>query len=130
MAARLVIGLGLTLLTLILAGQRMRWLYALIHSGQPDHGRTEDLGDRLRTQLTEVFGQRRLLKWMRPFFSLGSPEAATFLRPDSRPPRIGAGPRAANFSSSSLLSLPSPSVSSRLNSASVRSCESARGQPG
>jgi Fe-S oxidoreductase len=66
MAARLVIGLGLTLLTLILAGQRVRWLYALIRSGQPDHGRAADLGARLRTQLTEVLGQRRLLKWTIP----------------------------------------------------------------
>jgi hypothetical protein len=38
MAARLAIGLGLTLLTLILAAQRVRWLYALIRSGQPDPG--------------------------------------------------------------------------------------------
>jgi Fe-S oxidoreductase len=66
MAARLVIGLGLTLLTLILAGQRVRWLYALIRSGQPDHGRAADVGVRLRTQLTEVLGQRRLLKWTIP----------------------------------------------------------------
>ncbi|HEX8934935.1 MAG TPA: Fe-S oxidoreductase, partial [Pseudonocardiaceae bacterium] len=66
MAARLVIGLGLTLFTLIAAGQRVRWLYALIHSGQPDHSRTVDLGARLRTQLTEVLGQRRLLKWTIP----------------------------------------------------------------
>ncbi|MFN2535023.1 MAG: heterodisulfide reductase-related iron-sulfur binding cluster [Pseudonocardiaceae bacterium] len=66
MAARLVIGLGLTLLTLILAAQRVRWLYALIRSGQPDHGRAADLGARLRTQLTEVLGQRRLLKWTIP----------------------------------------------------------------
>jgi Fe-S oxidoreductase len=65
-AARLVIGLGLTVLALILAARRVRWLYELIHSGQPDHGRAADLGARLRTQLTEVFGQRRLLKWTIP----------------------------------------------------------------
>jgi Fe-S oxidoreductase len=66
MAARLVIGLGLTFLTLILAARRVRWLYELVRSGQPDHGRAADLGARLRTQLTEVFGQRRLLKWTIP----------------------------------------------------------------
>jgi Fe-S oxidoreductase len=65
-AVRLVIGLGLTVLTLILAARRVRWLYDLIRSGQPDHGRAADLGARLRTQLTEVFGQRRLLKWTIP----------------------------------------------------------------
>ncbi|HSZ31419.1 MAG TPA: heterodisulfide reductase-related iron-sulfur binding cluster [Pseudonocardiaceae bacterium] len=64
--ARLVIGLGLTALTLVLAGRRVWWLYALIRSGQPTHGRTADLGARLRTQLVEVFGQRRLLRWTVP----------------------------------------------------------------
>jgi Fe-S oxidoreductase len=66
MAVRLVIGLGMTILTLVLAVQRVRWLYALIRSGQPDHGRSADLGARLRAQLVEVFGQRRLLKWTIP----------------------------------------------------------------
>jgi Fe-S oxidoreductase len=66
MAARLIIGLGLTVLTLILAGQRVRWLYTLIHSGQPASGRTKELGARLKTQLVEVFGQRRLLNWTVP----------------------------------------------------------------
>ncbi|HEX4100154.1 MAG: (Fe-S)-binding protein [Pseudonocardiaceae bacterium] len=66
MAARLVIGLGLTVLTLVLAGRRVWWLYSLIRSGQPASGRTEDLGARLRVQLVEVFGQRRLLRWTVP----------------------------------------------------------------
>jgi Fe-S oxidoreductase len=66
MAVRLVIGLGLTLLTLIFAARRVQWLYTLISSGQPDRGRAADLGARLRTQLTEVFGQRRLLRWTVP----------------------------------------------------------------
>ena len=65
-AARLVIGLGLTILTLVLAARRVRWLYDLVRSGQPDHGRAADLSGRLRTQLTEVFGQQRLLKWTIP----------------------------------------------------------------
>jgi Fe-S oxidoreductase len=66
MAARLGIGLALTVLTLVLAGRRGWWLYTLIRSGQPAHGRTADLGARLRTQLVEVFGQRRLLRWTVP----------------------------------------------------------------
>ena len=61
-----MIGLGLTILTLVLAARRVRWLYDLVRSGQPDHGRAADLSGRLRTQLTEVFGQQRLLKWTIP----------------------------------------------------------------
>src|SRR5262245_40109333 len=66
MAARLVIGLGLTVLTLILASRRVNWLYALIHSGQPTTNRTTDVKTQLTTQLVEVFGQRRLLRWTIP----------------------------------------------------------------
>ncbi|MGH3899869.1 MAG: (Fe-S)-binding protein [Pseudonocardiaceae bacterium] len=66
MASRLAIGLGLTVLTIIFAVRRVRWLYALIRSGQPASGRIENLGERLRAQLVEVFGQRRLLKWTIP----------------------------------------------------------------
>jgi heterodisulfide reductase subunit C len=66
MAARLVIGLGLTVLTLIFAARRVRWLQRLIQSGQPTGDRTTDLRGRLKTQLVEVFGQRRLLKWTVP----------------------------------------------------------------
>jgi Fe-S oxidoreductase len=66
MALRLVIGLGLTVLTLVFAGRRVWWLYTLICSGQATGGRAADLGARLRTQLVEVFGQRRLLRWTVP----------------------------------------------------------------
>ncbi len=66
MAARLVIGLGLTVLTLVFASRRVWWLYALIRSGQATGGRAADLGARLRAQLVEVFGQRRLLRWTIP----------------------------------------------------------------
>ncbi|MGH3515239.1 MAG: Fe-S oxidoreductase, partial [Pseudonocardiaceae bacterium] len=66
MAVRLVIGLGLTILTLVFAGRRVWWLYTLIRSGQPTGGRAADVGARLRTQLVEVFGQRRLLRWTIP----------------------------------------------------------------
>ncbi|PZS12415.1 MAG: Fe-S oxidoreductase [Pseudonocardiales bacterium] len=66
MAVRLVIGLGLTVLTLVFAGRRVWWLYTLIRSGQPTHGRTTEVAARLRTQLVEVFGQRRLLNWTIP----------------------------------------------------------------
>jgi Fe-S oxidoreductase len=65
-AVRLVIGLGLTALTLVVAGRRIWWLYTLIRSGQPDHSRSNSLGQRLWTQVTEVFGQTKLLKWSVP----------------------------------------------------------------
>jgi Fe-S oxidoreductase len=61
-----MLALGLTALTLVLAARRVWWLYTLIRSGQPTHGRTGELGARLRSQLTEVFGQRRLLRWTIP----------------------------------------------------------------
>jgi Fe-S oxidoreductase len=66
LAARLAIGLGLTAMALIVAGRRVWWLQRLIRCGQPAPGRTAGLGERLRTQLTEVFGQRRLLRWTIP----------------------------------------------------------------
>ena len=66
MAVRLVVGLGLTILTLAVAARRVWWLYSLIRSGQPDTHRSQDLGPRLRAQLVEVFGQRKLLTWSIP----------------------------------------------------------------
>jgi Fe-S oxidoreductase len=64
--ARMVIGLAVTVIVLAIAGRRAWWLYRLISSGQPAHDRTDQLGARLRTQLVEVFGQRKLLKWSIP----------------------------------------------------------------
>src|SRR5919201_384188 len=46
-----------------IAGRRIVWLMALIRSGGSAPGRTENLPERLKAQLVEVFGQRRLLKW-------------------------------------------------------------------
>ncbi|MGI8533146.1 MAG: (Fe-S)-binding protein [Geodermatophilaceae bacterium] len=66
MALRLIIGLGLTLVAFVVAGRRIWWLTRLIRSGQPTTGRTDDVGRRLRTQLVEVFGQRKLLQWTVP----------------------------------------------------------------
>ncbi len=63
---RLGIGLALTVLVLAAAARRAWQLYRLISSGQPAHDRTDQLGARLRTQLVEVFGQRKLLKWSVP----------------------------------------------------------------
>ena len=78
MVLRMVIGLGLTVIALAVAGRRFWWLKSLALTGQPaperlEYARTHAATD-LKTQLTEVFGQRKLLKWSVP----GAAHAATF----------------------------------------------------
>jgi Fe-S oxidoreductase len=63
---RLVLGLLFTVVGLAFAARRIRWLNRLIRSGQPDHGRSDNLGKRVAAHLAEVFGQRKLLKWSVP----------------------------------------------------------------
>ncbi|MBR7835413.1 (Fe-S)-binding protein [Actinospica durhamensis] len=64
MLVRLILGLAMTVLALGLAARRVLTLYRLGRAGQPaDPGRTKDAGRRLWAVLTEVFGQRKLLKW-------------------------------------------------------------------
>jgi len=63
---RLVIGLLMTVFALAVAGRRGATIAKLIRSGQPAHDRSQELGRRVRTQLVEVFGQKRLLKWSVP----------------------------------------------------------------
>jgi Fe-S oxidoreductase len=63
---RWVIGVLMTVAALAIAGRRAWWLYRLIRSGQPQHGRTDAAPARLRTELAEVLGQRRLLRWSAP----------------------------------------------------------------
>jgi Fe-S oxidoreductase len=63
---RLVVGLGLTVIALAVAGRRGWWLYRLVRLGQPAPGRLDGAGARLRAEVVEVFGQRRLLKWSVP----------------------------------------------------------------
>jgi len=73
---RLIIGLGVTVIALAIAGRRGWWLYTLIRSGQATNNgdRDENIPARLRTQLAEVIGQRKLLKWSVP----GVAHALTF----------------------------------------------------
>ncbi len=66
MIARLVIGLAMTLIAVGFSGRRAYWLYRLISAGQPAHDRTDGMSRRIRAQIVEVFGQRRLLKWSVP----------------------------------------------------------------
>jgi Fe-S oxidoreductase len=66
MTVRVVIGLLMTVVTIAIAGRRAWWLLRLIRSGQPAPGRLANIPGRLRAELTEVFGQRRLLRWSVP----------------------------------------------------------------
>ncbi len=66
MLIRLVVGLGGTAIIALLALRRVLWLFKLTLSGQPVTGRTDDVGTRLWAQISEVFGQRKLLKWSIP----------------------------------------------------------------
>ncbi len=66
MLIRLVVGLGGTAIIALLALRRVLWLVKLTLSGQPVTGRTDDVGARLWAQISEVFGQRKLLKWSIP----------------------------------------------------------------
>src|ERR1700754_183193 len=63
---RLVIGLAMTVLALAVSGRRALWLYELVSSGQPAHGRLAQLNERIKAQFVEVFGQRKLLRWSVP----------------------------------------------------------------
>jgi hypothetical protein len=77
-AARIIIGLVLTVAALAIAGRRVWWLRRLAMSGQPAPERLEYAKDHfstdVKTQATEVFGQRKLLKWSVP----GIAHALTF----------------------------------------------------
>ena len=99
---RLAIGLAITLAAFLVVGRRAWYLYRLIGSGQPAPGRMDGIGARFKSQVAEVFGQRKLLKWSVPgvahFFTFWAfiVLAATILRglrravhPDFAIPVIG-----------------------------------------
>ncbi len=66
MVVRMVVGVLLTVVALAVAGRRVYFLYRMISAGHAAPGRLEDLPGRLLGQVTEVFGQQRLLKWNVP----------------------------------------------------------------
>jgi Fe-S oxidoreductase len=76
--ARIVVGLVLTAVAFVIAGRRMWWLKRLAFSGQPAPERVaavrENVGRDVKTETTEVLGQRKLLQWTVP----GAAHAATF----------------------------------------------------
>ncbi|HMG65814.1 MAG TPA: (Fe-S)-binding protein [Streptosporangiaceae bacterium] len=70
MTVRIIIGLALTAVAAAVAGRRLWWLYRLARTGQPAPERIAALREHpargAETQVTEVFGQRKLLKWTIP----------------------------------------------------------------
>lgn len=67
MMIRLVVGLSMTALVAVLAVRRVFWLYKLVMSGQKVGAeRVSDVGARVWTQVREVAGQAKLLKWSIP----------------------------------------------------------------
>src|SRR5262245_60138024 len=74
----MIVGLGFTAIAFAIAGRRLWWLLRLALSGQPAPERLQyarkHVPVELETQLTEVVGQRKLLKWSIP----GAAHAATF----------------------------------------------------
>ncbi|GAA3522650.1 (Fe-S)-binding protein [Aeromicrobium panaciterrae] len=70
MSTVLVLGLLLNAIVLPIAGKRVVFLYRLIMSGQPAPDRVEGvtsrIGRAIKTQVVEVFGQKKLLKWSIP----------------------------------------------------------------
>jgi Fe-S oxidoreductase len=71
---RLAIGLGITVIMFGIAGRRFFWLYLLISSGQPAPDRFKNLPSRIKAELVEVGGQKKLLQWTIP----GMAHAFTF----------------------------------------------------
>ena len=70
MTLRIVIGMTMTVIALALAGWRVRWLYRVATSGQPAPeriaaARRHPARD-TEVEVTEVLGQRKLLKWTVP----------------------------------------------------------------
>jgi Fe-S oxidoreductase len=66
MALRFGVGLVITVVLLGFAAKRLWFLYALVRSGQPEIGRTAERKSRVKAEVTEVFGQKKLLAWTIP----------------------------------------------------------------
>lgn len=67
MMIRLVVGLSMTVLVGYFSARRVFWLYRLVMTGQKVGAeRTSDVGRRVWTQIREVAGQAKLLKWSIP----------------------------------------------------------------
>ena len=75
MPLRLALGLGITAVMFAIAGRRFYWLYRLISAGHPAvPSRFKDVPKRVKAELVEVGGQKKLLQWTVP----GMAHAFTF----------------------------------------------------
>ncbi|HET9020888.1 MAG TPA: (Fe-S)-binding protein [Ornithinibacter sp.] len=64
---KLVLGVGMTIVLLGIAGARLLFLYRVGRSAQPiEPGRVSRTGDIARAEVVEVAGQRKLLRWTAP----------------------------------------------------------------
>ncbi len=66
MLARIIIGLGVSLLCFAVAGRRFFWLSKLIRSGKPAPRRWQGFRKVTEAEVVEVAGQKKLLKWTVP----------------------------------------------------------------
>ena len=70
MPVRIAIGLAVTVICFAVAGRRFHWISRLVRAGQPAPGRLRadraDVARRAEAEITEVAGQRKLLKWTVP----------------------------------------------------------------
>jgi Fe-S oxidoreductase len=64
--ARIIIGLGITVIFFAIAGRRFYWLSTLIRSGRPAPRRWQGFRKVSETEVVEVAGQKKLLKWTVP----------------------------------------------------------------
>jgi len=64
---RIAVGMAITVVALAIAGRRFYWLSRLVRAGRPAPDRTRGgIFPRAEAELTEVAGQRKLLKWTVP----------------------------------------------------------------
>ena len=66
MLARIIIGLGVTIILFSVAGRRFFWVSKLVRSGQPAPRRWQGLRKVADAEVVEVAGQSKLLKWTVP----------------------------------------------------------------
>lgn len=66
MLARIILGLGITVILFTIAGRRFFWLSKLIQSGQPSPRRWQGLRKVTEAEVVEVAGQQKILRWTVP----------------------------------------------------------------
>jgi Fe-S oxidoreductase len=66
MLLRMVVGLAITAVALAFAGRRVWFLFTLARTGSPAVGRVLHWPRRVEAEITQVLGQRKLLKWTIP----------------------------------------------------------------